>query len=237
VDGALAVVFGVHGVTALLGLLLGNLLGGAVMALHAVQGPRLGLPQMITSRVQFGVKGAACPLLAILMYLGFATTGTVLSGQAINRILGTDGSPLGMVVFGLITGVIAIAGYNVIHKLGRIASAVSIFGFGFLAWRLLSTHPLDTLLVGPTGDIGQLLLAMSLSAGWQLTFAPYVADYSRYLPADTPTGKVFWPVFLGTTIGAQCAMSFGVLVVAQVVHSSRTKWVSWASWPDRYWPW
>ncbi|WP_293765380.1 cytosine permease [uncultured Aquitalea sp.] len=213
VDGALAVVFGVHGVTALLGLLLGNLLGGAVMALHAAQGPRLGLPQMITSRVQFGVKGAALPLLlAILMYLGFATTGTVLSGQAINRILGTDGSPLGMVVFGVITGVIAIAGYNVIHKLGRIASVVSIAGFGFLAWRLLSAHPLDALLAGPAGDIGQLLLAMSLSAGWQLTFAPYVADYSRYLPADTPTGKVFWPVFLGTAIGAQCAMSFGVLV-------------------------
>ncbi|NWK79672.1 cytosine permease [Aquitalea sp. LB_tupeE] len=214
VNGALAVVFGVHGVTALLGLLLGNILGGTVMALHAAQGPRLGLPQMISSRVQFGVKGAALPLLlAIIMYLGFATTGTVLSGQAINRILDTDGSPLGMVVFGVTTGVIAIAGYNVIHKLGRIASVVSIAGFSFLAWRLLSAHPLDTLLTGPAGDISQLLLAMSLSAGWQLTFAPYVADYSRYLPADTPSGKVFWPVFLGTTIGAQCAMSFGVLVV------------------------
>ena len=33
-------------------------LGGAVMALHAAQGPQLGLPQMISSRVQFGVYGA-----------------------------------------------------------------------------------------------------------------------------------------------------------------------------------
>lgn len=61
VDGALAVVFGAEATTAILGLLIGNILGGIVMALHSAQGPRLGLPQMISSRVQFGVKGAALP--------------------------------------------------------------------------------------------------------------------------------------------------------------------------------
>ncbi|MGC4440566.1 cytosine permease, partial [Streptococcus suis] len=76
VDGALAVVFGAEAMTAILGLLIGNILGGIVMALHSAQGPRLGLPQMISSRVQFGVKGAALPLvLVILMYVGFAATG------------------------------------------------------------------------------------------------------------------------------------------------------------------
>ena len=77
VDGALAIIFGVEAMTAIVGLLIGNILGGAVMALHSAQGPRLGLPQMISSRVQFGVKGAALPLvLVIIMYLGFAATGT-----------------------------------------------------------------------------------------------------------------------------------------------------------------
>lgn len=50
VTGALAVVFGAPAFWAVLGLLLGNLLGGGVMALHSAQGPRLGLPQMISSR-------------------------------------------------------------------------------------------------------------------------------------------------------------------------------------------
>ena len=77
VDGALAVVFGADALWAILGLLLGNLLGGVVMALHSAQGPRLGLPQMISSRAQFGVYGAVIPLcLVILMYLGFTATGT-----------------------------------------------------------------------------------------------------------------------------------------------------------------
>src|ERR1041384_3030872 len=46
VTGALAVVFGGDVVWSLIGLVLGNLLGGAVMALHSAQGPKLGLPQM-----------------------------------------------------------------------------------------------------------------------------------------------------------------------------------------------
>ena len=54
VDGALAVVFGADALWAIIGLLIGNLLGGIVMALHSAQGPRLGLPQMISSRAQFG---------------------------------------------------------------------------------------------------------------------------------------------------------------------------------------
>jgi NCS1 family nucleobase:cation symporter-1 len=60
VDGALAVVFGAEAMTAILGLLIGNILGGIVMALHSAQGPRLGLPQMISSRVQFGVRAQPC---------------------------------------------------------------------------------------------------------------------------------------------------------------------------------
>lgn len=81
VDGALAVVFGADALWAIIGLLIGNLAGGCVMALHSAQGPRLGLPQMISSRAQFGVYGAVVPLvLVVLLYLGFAATGTVLAG-------------------------------------------------------------------------------------------------------------------------------------------------------------
>ena len=60
VDGALAVVFGADALWAIIGLLIGNICGGIVMALHSAQGPRMGIPQMISSRAQFGVLGHAC---------------------------------------------------------------------------------------------------------------------------------------------------------------------------------
>lgn len=215
VDGALAIIFGVDAMTAIIGLLIGNLLGGAVMALHSAQGPRMGLPQMISSRVQFGVKGAALPLiLVIVMYLGFAATGTVLSGQAINSMFGVTAPAFGIVVFGSLTAIVATAGYRLIHQLGKIASIVGIFGWLFLAYQLFRQYDVSAVFGHTAFSVPTLLLAISLSAGWQLTFAPYVADYSRYLPSHTPAASTFWTTFLGTALGAQIAMTFGVLVAA-----------------------
>ena len=43
---------------------LGILFGTLFMAAHASQGPKLGLPQMIQSRAQFGYSGVILPLIA-----------------------------------------------------------------------------------------------------------------------------------------------------------------------------
>lgn len=215
VDGALAIVFGSEALSAIIGLLIGNILGGAVMALHSAQGPRFGLPQMISSRVQFGVKGAALPLLlVIIMYLGFAATGTVLSGQAINLIFGFETPSIGMLIFASLTALLAIVGYKLIHILGRFATVVGIFGFAFLAFQLFAKYDVAAAFGQKPFSISIFLLTVALSAGWQLTFAPYVADYSRYLPSKTKVKSTFWYTFLGTVIGAQLAMTFGVLVAA-----------------------
>lgn len=215
VDGALAVLFGAEALTAIIGLALGNILGGIFMALHSAQGPRLGLPQMISSRAQFGVKGATLPLLlVVVMYLGFAATGTVLSGQAINLLLGVENPAVGMIVFGLLTVLIALIGYDVIHVMGRLATVISIFGFGYLAYQLFQQYDVSTAFGQKPVTIASFLLSVALSASWQLTFAPYVADYSRYLPSNTPRSQAFFYTFFGSTIGAQLAMTFGVLVAA-----------------------
>ncbi len=215
VDGALAVIFGADALWAIIGLLIGNIAGGAVMALHSAQGPKLGLPQMISSRAQFGVFGAILPLvLVVIMYLGFAATGTVLSGQAINAILHLDAPWIGIVIFGALTFVVAVLGYRYIHALGRVATVVGIIGFVYLAIRLFMRYDVGSLLGAKPFEIPTFLLAISLGAGWQLTFGPYVADYSRYLPRDTPDRTTFWSTFLGTVLGSQWSMTFGALVAA-----------------------
>ena len=63
-------------------------------------------------------------------------------------------------------------------------------------------------------DVVTFLLAISLGAGWQLTFGPYVADYSRYLPRATSDRTTFWSTFAGSVIGSQWSMTFGALVAA-----------------------
>lgn len=215
VDGALAVVFGADPLWAAIGLIIGNVLGGAVMALHSAQGPKMGIPQMISSRAQFGVYGAIVPLvLVVLMYLGFAATGTVLAGQAINQLTSISAPAVGIIVFGILTAVVAIMGYRWIHVLGRVATVAGIIGFVLLGAKLFAGYDIAALFTGNTFDGPTFLLAVSLGAGWQLTFGPYVADYSRYLPRTTPARTTFWTTFAGSVLGSVWAMLLGVVVAA-----------------------
>lgn len=217
VDGALAVIFGADALWAIIGLLIGNLLGGAVMALHSAQGPRLGLPQMISSRAQFGVLGACVPLaLVVLLYLGFAATGTVLAGQAVSALLNLGSPTIGILIFGALTAVIAVAGYKLVHIVGRFATVVGAIGFTYLAIRLFTSYDVGAFIGLKPFDTATFLLAVSLGAGWQLTFGPYVADYSRYLPSDTSVRSAFWSTFAGSVIGSQWSMTFGALLAAVV---------------------
>ncbi|AJF68365.1 purine-cytosine permease family protein [Streptomyces vietnamensis] len=215
VDGALSVVFGADALWAIPALLIGNVLGGIVMALHSAQGPRLGVPQMISSRAQFGVHGAVLPLLlVILMYLGFAATGSVLAGQALAELLHIDNTQVGILVFGVLTAVVAVTGYRLIHAAGRVATVVGVLGLGYLLVRVFTQYDVGAH-VGDKGfETATFLLAVGLGAGWQLTFGPYVADYSRYLPRDTSTRATFWSTFAGSVIGSQWAMTLGALTAA-----------------------
>ena len=228
VDGALAVVFGAHVIWAIVGLLIGNILGGIIMALHSAQGPHLGLPQMISSRAQFGVYGAVVPLLlVIVMYLGFTATGTVLAGQAINALLHVDAAAVGICLFIAVVAVIAVVGHNLIHAVGRVASVLGVLGFGYLGVRLFTQHDVGAAFASPHFVFATFLLAVSLGAGWQLTYGPYVADYSRYLPAETPARSTFWATLAGTVFGSQLSMTFGAVVAAVAGDAFLSSQVGW----------
>jgi NCS1 family nucleobase:cation symporter-1 len=214
VTGALAVVFGGDVFWSLVALLLGQLAGGAVMALHAAQGPQLGLPQMISTRVQFGVYGAVIPIVGVcLMYIGFSASGCVLAGQAVGQLLHVaDG--FGIVIFCCFIVLVTLLGYRFIHLLGRVASVVGMIAFAYMFSRLFAHHDISTLLAERHFSLSKFLLAMSLSASWQIAYGPYVADYSRYLPRDTSVARVFAAVGLGSVIGSQISMTFGVIAAA-----------------------
>lgn len=214
VTGALAVVLGGDVVWSLVGLLVGQILGASIMSLHAVQGPRLGLPQMITSRMQFGIYGAVIPLLLVcLMYVGFSASGTVLAGQALAKLVHVSNA-IGMILFSAMIIVIAVLGYRVIHQLGKLASLIGVLAFTYLFMTLMATHDLTLVWQNQHFTLANFLLAVSLSSSWQIAFCPYVSDYSRYLTANVSAKRLFWSVFFGTVTGTQASMTLGVIVAA-----------------------
>src|SRR6266478_3954086 len=88
VTGGLAVtVFGLPFCWAVAALAVGNLVGAVFMALHAAQGPTLGVPQMIQTRGQFGSLGSLLVVgIVITMYVGFLASNLVLGGEALVSI-------------------------------------------------------------------------------------------------------------------------------------------------------
>jgi NCS1 family nucleobase:cation symporter-1 len=169
---------------------------------------------MISSRVQFGIYGASIPIVAVcLMYIGFSASGCVLAGQAIGQLLHVDDG-LGIVIFSCFIVIVTLLGYRFIHLLGRVASVVGIAAFIYMFSRLFASHDIGALMAERHFSMSKFLLAMSLSASWQIAYGPYVADYSRYLPRDTSTARVFTAVGLGSVIGSQISMTFGVLAAA-----------------------
>ncbi|MEV6126831.1 cytosine permease [Streptomyces violaceusniger] len=208
--GAVPVGMGLGLTWSIISILVGNLVGALFMAYHSAQGPQLGLPQMVQSRAQFGFYGAILPsVMVVLMYLSFAVEGSLVAGQAIATWAHLP-KALGIVVFNVVLLLIPLVGYRLIHAASRVVAVISGVAFLALFVRLLPqlpTHP-----PGPTThSIGVIVSAISVCVAWQVTWAPYVSDYSRYLPESTPTRVTFSYTYLGSAGGGAATMVIGAM--------------------------
>jgi purine-cytosine permease-like protein len=220
VTGALGTtIFHQSFLSAVLAILLGNLIGTVFMALHAAQGPRLGVPQMVQSRGQFGARGAGFVVaLVAFMYVGYAGTAFVTGGQSLHFIAPSLGEDAAIVAIGALSLAAAVYGHDLIHFSTRMMSYVS--GSALLlafVWVLIVTPiPHYFLTQGSFSAVGFFKM-VSMGALWQLGYAPYVSDYSRYLPPDSGPRQAFWACYWGTTLGAVLPMVLGAMIGPVVV--------------------
>jgi NCS1 family nucleobase:cation symporter-1 len=213
VTGAVLVAIGLPFLWALVAAVLGNLIGAIFMAYHSAQGPIIGIPQMIQSRAQFGYYGALLPLLLVLvMYIGFYASSAVLGGQALAQLTGLNGTAAIIVVF-LVTLVITVGGYDYIHRYQRVMSLIFLVAFlVFTVGLFVAGHVPATAWSGSGFSWGPFILGVTIPVTWQITYAPYVSDYSRYLPKDVGVGATFRPTYWGTVIASVWMMALGALL-------------------------
>ena len=220
VTGALATtIFHQSFLSAVVAILLGNLIGTIFMALHAAQGPRLGVPQMVQSRGQFGAKGAGFVVaLVAFMYVGYAGTAFVTGGQSVHFIVPSLSEDAAIIAIAGVSLAGAIYGHDLIHFSTRMMTYVS--GSALLLcylWLLFITPiPGYFLTQGSFSAVGFFKM-VSMGALWQLGYAPYVSDYSRYLPPDSGPRAAFWACYWGTTLGAVLPMILGAMIGPAVI--------------------
>ena len=199
-------------------VVLGCALGTFFMAFHSTQGPRLGLPQMIQSRPQFGYVGALLVwAVALIAYIGYNAFNEVLAAQALHQVYSgiSTTSPGAMILLGTAGAALAAVGYKKIHLAQRtfaylIIAILTVFTLGAFFKLGLPASQWD-----PAGFKAiPFLTALFGAASYQLSWSIYVSDYSRYLPRDVGTRESFWWTYLGAFVGGTWMMLVGSVAAA-----------------------
>lgn len=211
--GLISITSGGNLIWSYIAIVLGILIGTFFMAAHSSQGPQLGLPQMIQSRPQFGYVGALLVwLFAYIQYAGFNIFNSVLAGEAVGGAISPKQADnhLWLWIVTAVAVAVALFGYDLIHSFERYLTVLTIAMLALLTVAaLVHVHvpaaQFDLSHFQPAAFFGQL----GVAAGYQISWAIYVSDYSRYLPPTTPARSTFQWTFWGSALGGIWVMFLG----------------------------
>ena len=201
--GAFPIIFGLSFAQGLAATVLGVLAGALILAPMAVFGPINGTNNAVSSSAHFGVVGRMVgSFLSLLTAVSFFSISVWSSGDAVvgavERMAGTGASDLAFAAaygfFALAVLLVSIWGFGLMLLVNKIAvvaaSALFLVGFaafypafdaGFagqgMAWGEARFWP---------AFIGAALVALANP----ISFGAFLGDWTRYLPRDTPKGRL-----------------------------------------------
>jgi purine-cytosine permease-like protein len=122
-----------------------------------------------------------------------------------------------IVIVTIVALVVALVGYDFIHRFERWLAIGFIVIFGIFTVGALVTLDFP----GGAFDLGTFswtpfLAQFGVVAGYQISWAIYVSDYSRYLPPDVTVRKTFYWTYWGSALGAIWLMCLGTVLAGAV---------------------
>jgi nucleobase:cation symporter-1, NCS1 family len=213
--GAVVVALGLPFWWALTAITTGTLIGALLIALHATQGPLLGVPQTIQSRAQFGFWGAGFMFPAVLLLnVGFIAAELVIQAQAMTGVTAAVSMPAWIIILTIPSVIIGIFGYRWIH---RVMQATAIVVGASLIIMLIQglRHVLpaaQTTTAAP--HAGLFAAGVALFVIDMLSFGPFTSDYTRYLPAATNGRRLFWAIYAGNVAATVISAAIGAYLAA-----------------------
>src|ERR1700730_13011921 len=216
--GVVGIVGGLNLAWSSVAIILGSAFGTFFMALHSTQGPQLGLAQMIQSRPQFGRRGALLVWgVALVNYIGFNAFSQVLAGQVMQELVQVE-PHLTLAVFTGASLIIAVFGYDAIPAVQRPISyllilCMLVFSIGAIVLQV------------PFGELSRssfravpFLTQFFAATAYQMSWAIYVSDYSRYLPRNVGVAASFLWTYFGAFLGGAWMMEVGAMVTVMNPH-------------------
>jgi NCS1 family nucleobase:cation symporter-1 len=245
VYGALIVSFGLSFNQAILAILVGNLVY-AFLGWASLPGPDTGTTTFMASRAPFGRNGNRAPSLFNWMtQVGFEIEGMVLVVLIVKAMFNHQGIGVDAgwkaVILVLAVGVqfiLPFLGHATIIKTLRVLSFVFIVVFAVMAAVVIPNVHLASLKGQHVSWwIWTTALVLIVSAGG-LGWTENAADYSRYLPKDTPRARTFWAATLGGAVPSIILEVLGATAYVVSPNASAATGVpaafgaaSWFFWP------
>jgi NCS1 nucleoside transporter family len=190
--------FGLTFGQAVAAILLGNVLASLAHGVLSARGPSAGVPQMVLGRLAFGYRGNVLPsgLMMVTSGFGWFAVNSVSASFALSSLTGA--SPVvWLVVVVLVQVAIAFFGHNLVQAFERIAFPVLAVIFLIGAVVVLVHSDASFVPADGGGGVGGFLLTVGAVFGYTAGWTPYAADYSRYLPADSPRRRTGLAAGLG----------------------------------------
>lgn len=227
---------GLNGLWTSVAGITGILFGTLFMAAHAAQGPRLGLPQMIQSRAQFGYRGVVLPVLATTFtFVAFNVVDVVIIKQGLHGIFHWNATAIAVVI-SVVSALLAIYGHDWIHRAFIVIFWISLPFWVILTIGILTGHAGGHGPVSGGFNVAGFFATFGVAASYNITYAPYVSDYSRYLAKDSSRGGIIAAVFAGAAgspiwlipLGAWMATRLGVADALTGIYSAGNSTLSHA---------
>lgn len=218
--GLIAMGLGLPLIWVLVAIILGEVFGTFFMAFHSVQGPRMGIPQLLQSRPQFGYFGALIPqVIGLFLYVGFNVFNTIIAGTALSTVTGLN-LQLSILLMAGAALLLTIGGYDWIHFVQRWGTWLFLIAFGiFTVGVLLTGNPAPERVSGEFAWT-PFLVVIVIVASYQVSQAPYVSDYSRYLPRSSTVRSTFLWSYFGSIAGSFWMIALGALLLASYPDSA-----------------
>jgi NCS1 family nucleobase:cation symporter-1 len=191
-------------------MVLGTVLGSLVVAYLSTWGPRTGTGQLPHARMAFG-GGVVLP--AVLQWgssIAWDALVGLFGGEALALLLDIPFWAAVLIVLG-VQGVVGFFGYEVIHRLQAVLTVVLLVTFVVFAIKLVGGHEVITAATVQGPDlVGAFVLEVTIALSLSVSWASYAADFSRYLPASSPSAQVFGFTFAGIALGYVFVQAIGI---------------------------
>jgi nucleobase:cation symporter-1, NCS1 family len=202
---------------ALLAILVGGLIGNAMVGAAGLIGADARVPSMVLLRAPLGRRGSYVPTaLNALQCLGWATFELIIIAAAASalsdELFGFEAKPAWTIFFGILATAFALLGPVgfVRRVLRRFGVWIVIASLLYLSWWALTEADLGALWDAPAQGGSSFWLGVDLVIAITVSWVPLVSDYTRF---SRDRRSAFWGSGGGYFIGGTWMLMLGVFIV------------------------